>query len=79
MSGRNKVRFFFFLRGTSKRFFSLFSAFQGGAEHSVPVVISKIFKDQVGKRVFKKCHFFNLHFGRQAKRSNGEPELFSLA
>lgn len=23
--------------------------FQGGAEHKVPVVISKIFKDQVGK------------------------------
>lgn len=58
MSGRNKVRFFFFLRGTSKRFFSLFSAFQGGAEHSVPVVISKIFKDQVGKRVFKKMPLF---------------------
>lgn len=27
-------------------------AFQGGAEHNVPVVISKIFKDQVGKKVF---------------------------
>lgn len=26
------------------------SAFQGGAEHNVPVVISKIFKDQVGKK-----------------------------
>lgn len=33
--------------------FSSFSAvFQGGAEHNVPVVISKIFKDQVGKKVF---------------------------
>lgn len=31
-------------------FFSL--AFQGGAEHNVPVVISKIFKDQVGKKMF---------------------------
>lgn len=69
MSGRNKVRmrkfliFFFFLGGTSKRFFSLFSAFQGGAEHNVPVVISKIFKDQVGKRVFENATFY-LHFGR---------------
>lgn len=26
------------------------SLFQGGAEHNVPVVISKIFKDQVGKK-----------------------------
>lgn len=26
-----------------------FGHFQGGAEHNVPVVISKIFKDQVGK------------------------------
>jgi len=31
----------------------LFSpAVQGGAEHNVPVVISKIFKDQVGKKLF---------------------------
>lgn len=28
------------------------SVFQGGSEHNVPVVISKIFKDQVGKKVF---------------------------
>jgi len=28
---------------------ALLRAFQGGAEHKVPVVISKIFKDQVGK------------------------------
>lgn len=27
-------------------------AFQGGAEHNVPVVISKIFKDQIGKEIF---------------------------
>lgn len=29
------------------------SAFQGGAEHKVPVVISKIFKDQVGKAILQ--------------------------
>ncbi|TNN28191.1 Gamma-2-syntrophin [Liparis tanakae] len=28
------------------------SPVNGGAEHNVPVVISKIFKDQVGKKVF---------------------------
>lgn len=37
---------------TQQRSSSSFSpAFQGGAEHNVPVVISKIFKDQVGKKV----------------------------
>lgn len=30
--------------------FSLLCPLQGGAEHNVPVVISKIFKDQVGKK-----------------------------
>lgn len=33
-------------------FLSFSSTFQGGAEHNVPVVISKIFKDQIGKKVF---------------------------
>jgi hypothetical protein len=31
------------------------SVFQGGAEHSIPVVISKIFKDQAGKHCHVAC------------------------
>lgn len=42
-----------FTTETQQNSFSSFSpAFQGGAEHNVPVVISKIFKDQVGKNIF---------------------------
>lgn len=36
----------------SSFFSSSLSRLQGGAEHNVPVVISKIFKDQVGKELF---------------------------
>uniref|UniRef100_A0A4W6G0D1 Syntrophin gamma 2 n=1 Tax=Lates calcarifer TaxID=8187 RepID=A0A4W6G0D1_LATCA len=36
---------------------------KGGAEHNVPVVISKIFKDQVGKKVF---YFTTVHLLRTA-------------
>lgn len=39
-------------------FLSVFLDFQGGAEHNVPVVISKIFKDQVGKK--ESCSFLEI-------------------
>lgn len=58
-------------------FFCSSSAFQGGAEHNVPVVISKIFKDQVGKKVFE---ISLLHFWKKTVVIQSLSwQMFSLA